>query len=63
MTEVFDRLAFTTILDAALNDFRGRELVHSSEICNVLLDLRLTLVESTTPTDLSQLLSGTAAPQ
>lgn len=52
MTEAFDRAAFTTLIDAAIEEFRGRELVHAVEAVDVLLDLRLTVLDATTISEL-----------
>jgi hypothetical protein len=46
MSAVFDRSAFTAVIDAAIEEFRGRELVHAAEALDVLLDLRLTVLDA-----------------
>jgi hypothetical protein len=45
MSAPIDRAAFTAIIDAAINEFRERKLVSATEICDVLLDLRLTVLD------------------
>ena len=52
MTEAFDRKAFTALIDAAIEEFRGRELVHAVEAVDVLLDLRLTVLDASTISEL-----------
>jgi hypothetical protein len=37
--------ALTQVVDVALDRFRGRELVSSAEVVDVLLDLRLLLLD------------------
>jgi hypothetical protein len=50
----------TQVVDEALERFRGRDLVASSEVVDILLDLRLLLLEEET---LSELLDeGSATP-
>lgn len=39
----------TEMVDAALERFRGRDLVASAEVVDVLLDLRLLLLEEPIP--------------
>ncbi len=40
----------TSRIDEALEQFRGREMVAASEVVDLLLDLRLMLFASATPT-------------
>ena len=54
----FDRTAFTALVDAAIEEFRGRELVHASEAVDVLLDLRLTVLDTDAA---AEILAGTTA--
>ncbi len=44
--------ALTQVVDDALARFRGRELVSSAEVVDVLLDLRLLLLEAETLEDM-----------
>ena len=44
--------ALTQVVDDALARFRGRELVSSAEVVDVLLDLRLLLLEVETLEDM-----------
>jgi len=53
-----NQLALTQIIDEALERFRGRDLVASAEVVDVLLDLRLLLIEETS---LEQLLETPAS--
>jgi hypothetical protein len=43
--DVTNREQLTQVLDDALVRFRGRDLVSSAEVVDVLLDLRLLLLE------------------
>lgn len=52
MQSQYDRVAFAEIIDAALEEFRSRELVHAAEVRDVLLDLRLTLLADDPVADL-----------
>jgi hypothetical protein len=54
---VTNREQLTQVVDEALQRFRGRDLVSSAEVVDVLLDLRLLLLEVET---LEQLLDEPA---
>ena len=43
MTELQERATLTQVVDEALERFRGRDLVASAEVVDLLLDLRLLL--------------------
>ena len=45
-----DQLELTTLVDQALERYRGRDLVSASEVCDLLLDLRLMLLAADTGT-------------
>jgi hypothetical protein len=45
MTGLQERAELTDVVDKALERFRGRDLVASVEVVDVLLDLRLLLLE------------------
>jgi hypothetical protein len=51
MTEVQERDEFINVVDAALDRFRGRDLVAAAEVVDMLLDLRLLMLERTTIAD------------
>jgi hypothetical protein len=55
---VTNREQLTQVVDEALQRFRGRDLVSSAEVVDVLLDLRLLLLEVET---LEQLLDEPAS--
>ena len=51
MTGLQERAELTDVVDKALERFRGRDLVASVEVVDVLLDLRLLLLDrSRSPT-------------
>ena len=52
----------TEMVDAALERFRGRDLVASAEVVDVLLDLRLLLLEEPIPDEALQELLEEPAP-
>lgn len=45
MTGLQERAELTDVVDKALERFRGRDLVASAEVVDVLLDLRLLLLD------------------
>jgi hypothetical protein len=45
MTGLQEREQLTDVVDKALERFRGRDLVASAEVVDVLLDLRLLLLD------------------
>ena len=45
MTGLQERAQLTDVVDQALERFRGRDLVASAEVVDVLLDLRLLLLD------------------
>ena len=51
MTEVQERDEFINVVDAALDRFRGRDLVAAAEVVDMLLDLRLLMLARTTIAD------------
>ena len=51
MTEVQERDEFINVVDAALDRFRGRDLVAAAEVVDMLLDLRLLMLERTAIAD------------
>lgn len=64
MSETFDRPAFTSLIDTALREFAGRELLSGSEVCDVLLDLRLTVLAADAGADpLAELLDALSVPR
>ena len=54
--------AVTQVVDEALSRFRGRELVSSAEVVDVLLDLRLLLLEAETVLEAERLAQLAEAP-
>jgi hypothetical protein len=56
MNRLQEREQLTAVVDAALERFRGRDLVASVEIVDVLLDLRLLLIDD----DLGEAIPDTA---
>lgn len=65
MSETFDRPAFTSLIDTALREFAGRELLSGSEVCDVLLDLRLTVLSAADASadPLAELLDALSVPR
>ncbi|MFI5046383.1 MAG: hypothetical protein ACHQIG_04915 [Acidimicrobiia bacterium] len=62
MTGLQERAQLTDVVDEALQRFRGRDLVASVEIVDVLLDIRLLLLDPEIPDEALQELLDEPAP-
>jgi len=62
MTGLQERAQLTDVVDQALERFRGRDLVASVEVVDVLLDLRLLLLDPEIPDEALQELLDEPAP-